>query len=104
VGPVLVIEVLELPQCMQEVALVSDERAVQEFVPACLHPAFHDRSHARHLDSGEHRLDPGVREHGVEQAGELAVAVPDQEPRPASGILKVHDEVLRGLASQDAAG
>ena len=32
VGPVLVVEVLELPQRMQEVALVPDEGAVQELV------------------------------------------------------------------------
>jgi hypothetical protein len=43
VGPVLIVEVLELPERAQEVALVPDERAVQELVPACLHPAFHDR-------------------------------------------------------------
>ena len=47
---------------------------------------------------------PGVLEHGVEQAGELAVAVPDQEPRPAAGILKVHDEVLRGLGDPGGSG
>ena len=44
-GPVLIVEVLELPERVQEVALVPDEREVQELVPACLHPAFHDRIH-----------------------------------------------------------
>jgi len=42
-------------------------------------------------------LDPGVLEHGVQQAGELAVAVPNQEPRAGTGNLKIHDEVLRDL-------
>jgi len=42
VRPVLVVEVLELPERVKEVALVPDERAVQEFVPARLHSAFHD--------------------------------------------------------------
>jgi hypothetical protein len=42
VGPVLVVEVLELPEGMQEVALVPDERAVRELVPAGLHPAFRE--------------------------------------------------------------
>ena len=64
---------------------------------ARLDPAFHDRIHAGHLDPAEHRLDPGVAEHGVEQAGELSVAVADQEPRPAVGVLEIHDEVPRGL-------
>jgi hypothetical protein len=39
VGPVLVVEVLEVPQRMQEVALVPDEGAVQELVAAGLHPS-----------------------------------------------------------------
>src|SRR5689334_9181245 len=38
VGPVLVVEVLELPKRVQEVALVPDEGAVQHFVAAGLHP------------------------------------------------------------------
>jgi hypothetical protein len=39
VGPVLVVEVLELPQRMQQVTLIPDERAVQQFVAARLHPS-----------------------------------------------------------------
>ena len=103
-GPVLVVEVLEFPQRMQEVALVPDERAIQQFVPAGLHPAFHDRIHSRHLDPAEHDLDPGVREDVVEQGGELAVTVPDQEPRPVSGIFKIHDQVPRGLGDPGHSG
>jgi hypothetical protein len=97
VGPVLVVEVLELPQRVEEVALVPDERAVQQLVPACLHPAFHDRVHPGHLDAAEHGLDARVLEHGAEQGWVLAVAVPDQEPRPAAGVLQIHDQVPRGL-------
>jgi hypothetical protein len=41
VGPVLVIEVLELPQRVQEAALIPDERAVQEFAPRILRPDFY---------------------------------------------------------------
>ena len=56
-------------------------------------PSFHDRIHSRHLDSAEHDRDARVLEDGVEQAGKLAVAVPDQEPRSAADVLQVHDEV-----------
>jgi hypothetical protein len=80
VGTVLVVEVLELPQRVQEVALVPDERAIQQLVPACLYPAFHDRIHSRHLDPAQDDLDPGIFEHGLKYAGELAVAIPDQKP------------------------
>src|SRR5690348_340003 len=46
---------------------------------AGLYPAFHDRVHSGQLDPAEYRLDARVGEDGVEQAGELAVAVPDHE-------------------------
>jgi hypothetical protein len=29
--------------------------------------------------------------------GKLAVPIPDQQPRPAAGVFKVHDQVLRRL-------
>ena len=77
--------------------MVPDQGPVEQFAAAGLHPSLRERVHSRHLDPAEHDLDPGVLEYGVEQAGKLAVAVPDQEPRPAAGVLKVHDEVLRGL-------
>ncbi len=40
--PVPVVELLELPQGVQKVGLVPDQRAVQELAPAGLHPPFHD--------------------------------------------------------------
>jgi hypothetical protein len=42
---------------------------------------------------------PRLSEDGVEQGGKLAVAAPDQEPRPAPGILKIHDQVPHGLGN-----
>jgi hypothetical protein len=60
VKTLLVIEVLELPERVQEVALVPDERAVQELVSARLHPAFHDRIHSRQRDPAEHDFDTRV--------------------------------------------
>ena len=61
-------------------------------------------SHAGHLDAAEHPLDSGVLEHGIKQADEFAVAVTDQEPRLAPGILKVHDEIPRGLDNPGRVG
>ena len=102
--PVGVVELLELAQGVQQVRLVPDQGPVGQFAAAGLHPAFHDRVHSGHLDPAEHGLDARVLEDGVEQAGELAVAVPDQEPRPASGVLEVHDEVPRGLGDPGGSG
>jgi len=53
--------------------------------------------HARDPDAAEHGLDSGVLEDLVEQGGEPSIAVPDQEPRTAAGILEVYDEILGGL-------
>jgi hypothetical protein len=60
------------------------------------HP-FADSVHPGHLDAGEHHLDPRIGHHSVEQFGELPVPVPDQKPCPASGILKVYDQIPGGL-------
>jgi hypothetical protein len=59
-----------------EVCLVPDQGAVEQLAAAGLHPAFHDRVHSRHLNPAEYRFDAGVSEDGVDQAEELAVAVP----------------------------
>lgn len=40
---------------------------------------------------------PAPREWLPSDGGELPVPVPDQEPRPAARVLKVHDQVLSGL-------
>jgi hypothetical protein len=97
VGPVRVVVLLELAQGVEQVVLVPDQGAVQQLVPAGLYPAFHERVHARHPDAGQHDVDSRVLEDGVEQGGELAVAVADEEPCPAAGVFEVRDEVPGGL-------
>jgi len=90
VGPVLVIEVLEFPERVQEVALVPDKRAVQELVSAPLHPAFHDRIHSRHLDPAEHDFDARIGEDcsatfSVSAAASLPVSVCATAEAPPGG-------------------
>ena len=97
VGPMFVVVPLVLAQRVQEVALVPDQCAVEQFAAAGLDPPFHDRVHAGHPDAAEHDLDPGVGEDRVEHRRVLAVAVADQEPCPAAGVLQVHGEVADGL-------
>ena len=43
VRPVAVVEVLELAQGMDQVALVPDQRPIQQLASAGLHPPLHDR-------------------------------------------------------------
>ncbi len=57
VGPVRVVELFELTQGAQEVALVPDQGAVEEFSSAGLDPPFGDRGHPRHPHTGQHDLD-----------------------------------------------
>ncbi|MGO4749269.1 hypothetical protein AB4212_11675 [Streptomyces sp. 2MCAF27] len=68
-----VVELLQLPECMEEVVLVPDQGPVQELVSARLHPPFRDRVHSRHLDAGEDDLDPRVFEDVIEQSGKLSI-------------------------------
>jgi hypothetical protein len=88
VWAVSVVELFELAQGVQQVPLIPDQGAVQQLTAAGPHPPFHDRIHSRHLDAAEHDLNARVHEDGVEQLGELPVSVPDQQPRPAAGVLE----------------
>jgi hypothetical protein len=65
VWAVSVVELFELVQGVEQVPLVPEQGSVQEFAPAGLHPAFHERVHPRDLDAAEDDFDPGVREDGV---------------------------------------
>ena len=96
-GRVGVVVVFEFAQGVEEVALVPDQGAVQQFASAGLYPAFHGRVHPRHPDPVECGLVPRVLMDGVEQVGVLPVAVADHEPGQAAGILEIHDEVPGGL-------
>ncbi len=93
VGSVFVIERFELAQGMQEVCLIQDQGAVEELAAAGADPAFHDRVHARHADSGRDDGDAAVVEDRIEGGGELAVAVADQVPHAGAGVLEIQDEV-----------
>jgi hypothetical protein len=80
-----------LAQGMHEVPLVPDQGPVEELTAAGLHPSLRDRIHSRHLNPARHNFDARVSEDRAGQARELAIAVPDKEPRPAAGVLKIHD-------------
>jgi hypothetical protein len=90
VGPVLVVEVLELAQGVKQVTLVPDQRPVEQFSAAGLHPAFHDRVHAGHSDASEHDLVPGVLQDSVEQLGVLAAPVQHLDLCDLVEIVELH--------------
>jgi hypothetical protein len=56
----LVVVALELAQRVQQVSVVPDQGAVQQFVSAGTHPTLHHGVHSRHPDPGEHDRDAGI--------------------------------------------
>ena len=68
---------------------VDDEDPVEEFAAYAAYPPFHDCVHLRCLRSGEHYADALGLEHLIEQSGELAVLVPDQESEVAGAVVQV---------------
>jgi hypothetical protein len=106
VGSVQVVVPLVLAKRVPEVGFVRDQRAVQEFGPQRLHPAFRDRVHAGHPDTGQHTGDLGAAENLVDLRGLLGVAVADEEPDlcDVSGVVSVHDQVADGLRNPGVCG
>jgi hypothetical protein len=103
-SPVHVVVALVLVKRMPTVGFVPDQHAVQQFGTQNLDPALHDRVHAGHPDTGQHRGDPHrgdphLAEDLDDQRGVLGVAVANEEPdlREVSGVLKVHEQVADGL-------
>jgi hypothetical protein len=95
--PVPVVEVLELPQRVQQVLPVPDQGAVQQFTAARPYPPLHDRIHAWYPDAGEHDLHTRISQHGIENTGKLPVPVAVQVPGSGSGVLQIHDQVTGSL-------
>jgi hypothetical protein len=77
--PMLVGEGLELVERMEQVPLVPGQRAAEDLAAADLHPPFHHRVHPGHPYPGQQYPDTRIGQDGVEQAGELALSVTDQE-------------------------
>ena len=77
VGSVVVVERFEFAQGVQQVGLVKDEGAVEEFGSAGPDPALDDRVHPWCPDPGRDRGDAAVDNNRVESGGVLAVSVPD---------------------------
>jgi hypothetical protein len=88
---------------MQQMPLISDQRAVQQLAAAGPHPAFDDRVDAGRLDTAPLGLDAGVGQDRIEHAWILAVAVADQVLDMTAGVLEIHHEVACGCQAAVAA-
>jgi hypothetical protein len=60
---------------------VDDQDPVKDLTAHATDPALHDRVHARRLRNGEHDTDAFGAQHLIEQPGEPAVPVANQQPQ-----------------------
>src|SRR4051812_14399032 len=86
-GPMRVVERLVFAEGVQEMPLVVDQGAVEQFAAAGAYPPLHDRVHAGHLDTAVDNLDAAVGEDRVEQCGVFGVPIADEVPRRGSGVV-----------------
>jgi len=100
---VAVVVVFELVQHGCGVSLVDDQEAVEEFAADCPDEAFRDGIRPRCPHRRPDDLDVDGGEGGVEGGGEPAVAVADEEPEAAVGVVEV-DQQVAGLLGESGAG
>src|SRR5205807_557293 len=73
-----------------EMAAVKDQYSVQQLAADGADPAFGDRIRPGRSHGCAQNVDGFAGEHGVEHAGELAVAIPDQERELSRAVAEVH--------------
>jgi hypothetical protein len=71
-----------LGQRVVEVAAVDDQYSVEQFTADGADPSLGDRVRSGRPHWGAQDADAFAGEHGIEDAGERAIAVPDQEKAP----------------------
>ena len=87
-----------------QMVLIDDQQPVEEFAAQGAGDPFADRVRPRGLRWAGENPDAIRREHGVERAGELACAIPDQELDGSRALAQVHQEVTRRLRRPRAVG
>jgi hypothetical protein len=94
VRPVTVVVAFELVQHDSGVSLVDDQEAVEELAADRPDEALGDRICPR---CPHRRLDDPDVDGGEDGVGEPAVAVADEEPEAAVGVIEVHQQVAGEL-------
>jgi hypothetical protein len=93
VRPVGVAEILVLAQDGYQVPPIPDQGPVKQLTTAAADPAFHDRIHARRLNSGADNPDTSGPEDLIERSSEAGVPVMQHELCPRSGVFQVHQQI-----------
>ena len=81
------------PEYALELAAAENEQPVQALTPDAADPALDVRVGVRRPHGRRDDRRPLAVEDGVEGAAELRVTVVDQEARPATTIIKIHQQV-----------
>jgi len=93
VWPVLIVVGFVVAQYPQQMGLIPDEGAVQEFAAASTDPAFGDRAYAGRPHVAKHAADASGGEDRVERGGEVRATVADHELDPVCLVAEIHEEV-----------
>ncbi len=95
----MVIEVrYVLGQHSLEVASVDDQYPVQQLAAYRADPSFGDCVRLRCSHGRAQDANAFAGEHGIEDAGELGIPIPDQEPDARHAVAEVHRQVPRLLS------
>jgi len=93
-----------LGQRVVEVAAVEDQHSVEQLAADGADPAFGDRVRPGRPHRCAQDADALAGEHGIEDVGELAVAIPDEEPDVCHAIAEVGQQIPRLLSNPGSAG
>jgi hypothetical protein len=103
VGAVLVEVSGVLGQCVFEVAAVEDQHSVEQLAANGADPSLGDRVRPGRPHRCAQDTDTLAGEPGIEDVGELAIPIPDQEPEGRCAVAEVHQEIARLLSNPGAA-
>jgi hypothetical protein len=104
VRPAGVVVLQVLGQHLAEMVLIDDQQPVEKLTAQGADDPFADRVRSGRLRRAAENPDAFRGEHGVEGAGELARAVPDQELDSGHALAEVHQEVAGCLCRPGAVG
>jgi hypothetical protein len=82
-----------LGQHSLKLAPVEDQHPIQQLTADGADPSFGDRVRPGRTHRCAQDAHGLAGEHGIEDAGELAVAIPDQEPELSRAVAEVHQQV-----------
>ena len=82
-----------LGQHPPKLASVEDQHPIQQLTADGGDPSFSDCVRPGCSRRGGQDPDGVAGKHSIEDAGELAIAIPDQEPEPSRAVAEIHQQI-----------